>query len=335
MAVIYGTALADHILGTTFDDVIYGGGGDDVIDARQSGDDYLNGEGDNDTVLGGNGDDHIFGEDGNDILHGGGGNDVVTGGAGNDTIYASYNFDTLNGGDGDDLFVLNTEVEWAPLTGLRGSTGSDAFNGGDGFDTIVFAGAPSHIITPVIDIEYMSGIEMIQNLVPTKDVYILTSGYLDVSDVLLIDIKGIQGGDTTDDWLIGAPTYNAVTGQAGVLVMEGFGGNDILEGTAARDELRGGTGNDELRGGAGNDILTGGTGEDRFVFSLYGGEDTIVDFQNGVDKIMVTSDVLTITLVDDGGQAYLGFADADGYSTAVVLTGIAPSAIDASDFIFA
>lgn len=71
-------------------------------------------------------------------------------------------------------------------------------------------------------------------------------------------------------------------------------GNDILTETNAdkfnqHTILYGGAGNDTLTGKNGNDILYGGAGNDIFRFAYAdGGQDTIVDFTNGVDKIAIS-----------------------------------------------
>jgi subtilisin family serine protease len=50
-------------------------------------------------------------------------------------------------------------------------------------------------------------------------------------------------------------------------------------------EMFGGRGNDTLSGGTGADVLSGGSGSDVFCFSRNFGEDTITDFQAGVDRL--------------------------------------------------
>ena len=69
----------------------------------------------------------------------------------------------------------------------------------------------------------------------------------------------------------------------------GDGGADRLTGGAGHDILQGGSGADRLTGNIGNDRLSGGTGTDVFIFS--GGNDVVLDFEDGVDTIAI-DDVL-------------------------------------------
>ncbi len=93
------------------------------------------------------------------------------------------------------------------------------------------------------------------------------------------------------------------------------GSAPAIEGGAGDDTLTGGVGNDTVAGGAGNDTLTGGGGSDIFVFAAGDGDDTITDFEVGID---------TLELLDG-----LGFdatapltetdVDADGVTDTLVL----------------
>ncbi len=103
MAIREGTALADRLVGTNFNDIIegkagndvlYGLGGHDIIDGDAGNDTIYAGLG-NDNIEGGRGNDFIFGEGGNDIISGDEGNDVMNGGLGNDRF-------VFDSGDGDD-----------------------------------------------------------------------------------------------------------------------------------------------------------------------------------------------------------------------------------------
>ncbi|MDN5933594.1 MAG: hypothetical protein L0I24_21425, partial [Pseudonocardia sp.] len=72
--VIVGTADADVICGSEFNDAIFAGGGDDTV----------LGNGGNDAIRAGAGDDQLFGGAGNDALLGQGGADTIDGGEGRD-----------------------------------------------------------------------------------------------------------------------------------------------------------------------------------------------------------------------------------------------------------
>lgn len=63
----------------------------------------------------------------------------------------------------------------------------------------------------------------------------------------------------------------------------GGNGSDMLVGGTGRDVLEGGNGRDMLVGGADDDLLIGGRGPDMFFLSE--GDDTIADFEPGVDSI--------------------------------------------------
>jgi len=59
----------------------------------------------------------------------------------------------------------------------------------------------------------------------------------------------------------------------------------VLSGGAGADQLWGGEGDDTLMGGAGADVLHGQGGADTFVFTDGGGMDTIVGWQDGIDRL--------------------------------------------------
>lgn len=65
-------------------------------------------------------------------------------------------------------------------------------------------------------------------------------------------------------------------------------GNDLFGG-AGNNKLFGLDGVDNLDGGRGNDQMTGGSGFDTFHFRTGNGRDTIMDFEDGVDKIALLS----------------------------------------------
>jgi Ca2+-binding RTX toxin-like protein len=76
-----------------------------------------------------------------------------------------------------------------------------------------------------------------------------------------------------------------------------FGGNgdDVLNGNLGNDAIYGESGNDRILGGSGDDLLVGGDGVDAFIFQSIRsfqsgdfGRDVILDFQGGVDKLVLS-----------------------------------------------
>ncbi|MCW1430761.1 SdiA-regulated domain-containing protein [Novosphingobium sp. JCM 18896] len=96
-------------------------------------------------------------------------------------------------------------------------------------------------------------------------------------------IGGLLGNDT----LYGLDGNDKLWGGLGNDKLFGGNGNDMLSGDFGDDELDGGAGDDMLYGDTGDDKLTGGAGRDTFGFSLFGGKDTITDFNVAEDRLML------------------------------------------------
>ncbi len=104
--------------------------------------------------------------------------------------------------------------------------------------------------------------------------------------------------------------YKNVFGASGTDTITGAGSNDHLEATATHTKLVGGDGDDYLVGNLSVNVLTGGSGADRFVFNtaLNGNVDTITDFGNGADKLVLSS--LVFEGLSAGGTVLLETGDA-------------------------
>ena len=130
----------DAILGLTGDDTLNGGNGNDVVD----------GGGGDDSLTGGNGDDLLYGSVGMDSLTGGNGQDSLDGGAGDDELAGGNGKDSLAGGAGDDeLAGGNGEDSLAGGAGddeLDGGNGTDTVNGGIGDDVLTGGNGPDQFV---------------------------------------------------------------------------------------------------------------------------------------------------------------------------------------------
>ncbi|KAB0240367.1 calcium-binding protein [Microcystis aeruginosa EAWAG127a] len=102
--------------------------------------------------------------------------------------------------------------------------------------------------------------------------------------------------------ITGSAFSDNLTGAEGADTLIGGNGHDILSGVGGNDILTGGDGNDTLTGGNGNDTLTGGAGADQFVYNFSTeGADSITDFGDGADAIVLSSGGFDGTLTTIGG----------------------------------
>ena len=76
-----------------------------------------------------------------------------------------------------------------------------------------------------------------------------------------------------------------VVGSDNAETLTGTSGSEIILAGAGDDIVDAGAGDDSIMDGAGSDLLTGGTGSDIFVFVRDGDDDTILDFERGIDGL--------------------------------------------------
>ncbi|MEQ1578120.1 MAG: PQQ-dependent sugar dehydrogenase [Hyphomicrobium sp.] len=103
-------------------------------------------------------------------------------------------------------------------------------------------------------------------------------------------------GGRDRDTLSGGNGADYATGGAGNDQVRGGAGHDTLLGGGGNDTIGGGEGDDYINGGGGHDTLFGDAGADRFVFNtpiIAQNSDHILDFQTGVDVIVLDSAVFT------------------------------------------
>lgn len=247
-------------------DVMIGTSGDDLIDAGD-GDDTIYGLAGNDTLFGWTGDDVIDGGDGNDWIFGEGGIDILIGGAGRDTF---GEFDQWLNGDtitdfaiGDVILIRDANISNFTFT-LVGTT-------------LTFGGAQTS--------NYQGGS---MTLTGATGAQLAASAYVE-GGVQIVMTAAPQPADGGDESLTGTGGSDTINGEAGNDLIAGLSGDDVLAGGAGRDQVFGGSGNDILSGDRINgfdnlrevDGLFGGAGDD-MIFSGYG---DIVDGGDGFDTV--------------------------------------------------
>jgi Ca2+-binding RTX toxin-like protein len=275
-------------------------------------------EGEN-LLIGGLGHDQLEGEEARDALFGQEGNDKLFGGSG---------IDYLVGGDGLDILVGGSDPDE-----MYGEDGDDQLFGGEGFFTDIMVGGLGDDIlvgnSGLGDYDWLYGNE-------GNDVF-----FVDTSADLVFE----QPGEGDSDAMIATNiTGSGVYLYANVEDLQLIGstyfgvGNELdnrISGSYGDNLLIGGAGNDTLDGSDGNDYLFGEAGADLFRFSAGGGGDVIGDFENGTDKIDISAfgytwDGLSQAIGQNGTDSFINL----GFGTVVVLTGVAASTLDQTDFIF-
>ncbi|MEG4501122.1 M10 family metallopeptidase [Microcoleus sp. F10-C6] len=157
------------------------------------------------------------------------------------------------------------------------------------------------------------------------------------------DIENLVGSSGNDQ-VLGNELPNSILGSAGTDTisggrqsdsLDGGEGGDYIYGDKGMDLLTGGGGADLLRGGRANDTIITGVGIDGIVLELGGGTDTIVDFADGVDLLVLVDGLrfeqLSIAPSGDGTEIRIGSTG----QVLAVLPGIVLSSIGQSDFFIA
>ncbi|MCE8539371.1 hypothetical protein KBY27_18095 [Ruegeria pomeroyi] len=281
-------ASIEGVLGSDYDDYVYGDSADNFIFGGR-GHDRLRGDGGNDTLEGGAGRDDIRGGSGIDTasfstagsgvtanlttgvgtrgnangdtydsienLLGSDHADLLTGSSGNNLIEGGRGSDSLRGSAGDDT--------------LEGGISGDEVHGGSGIDTASFSTAGSGVTANLT-----TGVGTRGNA--NGDIY--------------ISIENLLGSDHAD-------------------LLTGSSGNNLIEGGRGSDSLRGSAGDDTLEGGISGDEVHGGSGIDTASFSTAG---------SGVTANLTTG---VGTRGNANGDIYISIENLLGSDHADLLTG--------------
>jgi len=259
------------------------------------------------SLIGGAGNDTINGLGGNDVIFGYAGNDTIYGGSGDDRIFAGHGNDFVDGGDGNDF--------------INSGAGASRLYGGAGSDSL------------------------------------LTS--LDLPGHSILD-----GGDGNDSIGVTFSGYsNAPHPEATARLFGGAGNDSVFFNELIREVVVDlGTGNDTmLLFGNQRTLLTLGAGADRIDMSGFrqiGFAAGVRDFQIGADTVSLPSGPTSIDglfqpffqnlatganpfasgharLAQWGDDTLLQFdrdGGGDNYFTAVIFSGVLPSAFTAAEF---
>jgi Ca2+-binding RTX toxin-like protein len=336
-------SACENVVGTSFNDRLYGDSSSNVLDGGSG----------IDTLDGGAGNDVLLGRDGNDTLIGGAGADQLDGGLGSNT--ASYLGSTtgvtvnltlatqVSGGDasGDTLSSIQSIIGSDFADTLIGDANANSLDGGAG-DDILIGGVGADFMTGGLGIDtanYASsaaGITVDLNRVGTAQVSTgdASGDYLSTIENLIgtafkdnlygdANVNTIDGGSSDDtvsggggaDILIGglgSDTASYINSALGVTVnlslitaqiSAGDASGDVLSGF---ENLLGSTFNDILTGDSNSNVLTGGTGADTLIGGL------------GLDTASYTSSAAAVTVNLNLASAQVSTGDASGD----ILTGI-------------
>jgi Ca2+-binding RTX toxin-like protein len=208
--------------------------------------------------------------------------------------------DQIDGRAGDDLLVARAGDDV-----VEGGSGDDSIDAGAGDDE-VNGGSGDDVIWA------RSGDDVVDG--STGD------------DVIRGGVgNDVVAGGAGDDRISGGTGDDAISGGSGDDVIRAGAGDDVIDGGAGDDVIRAGSGDDVIDGGAGDDVLRGGSGDDVLRFTAGSGEDRILDFDKGSDRLDLTaftdyqlSQVGNDTIVTyAGGQITLAGVSPEGLADAI------------------
>ncbi len=234
----------------------------------------------------------------NSVINGNNGDDILVGSAGSDSIFGLGGNDLIFGQEGGDY--------------INGNVGNDTVYGGIDND-ILFGG---------------KGFDLIFGDISNDTIY----GNRGNDSISGDEGDDISYGGKGDDVMLGGSGNDELTGDQGNDTLCAGNDDDILFGGSGDDILFGGLGDDILFGGLGSDTIIGGDGSDGFLLSSGSGSDTIIDFTQGVDLLVLTGglDFGQLSFTQTNGSASINVAGTG--ELLATLKGVRSSLLTAQDF---
>ncbi|MFD0915550.1 calcium-binding protein [Pseudahrensia aquimaris] len=260
-------------------------------------------------------------------LNGNGRENTLIGLGGKDTLVSFGEGNTLDGGEGDDTYSIrsanNTFIE--SVGGgydIINASGVASFTLPDNFERLNFTDTINHVAKGnALDNRFAGNAGNDRFLIDEGGADTFSGGSgIDVFDARASDTgvriylndqtnnTGAAAGDlfasieifagsnssTSFDVMRGGDGRSRFQGGNGDDVLTGGNNIDFLRGDNGDDILNGGNQRDTLNGGRGNDTLRGGNDRDQFNFVQEDfGQDTITDYQDGLDYFKIFSTIAT------------------------------------------
>ena len=260
----------------------------------------------------------LYGNDGANILAGGGGGDVLLGFAGDDNLDGGLGNDTLSGGLGDDIYHVDSagdvivenagegrdmifsvgsynlrETEHVELLLASDQAGTAAINlSGNSLDNILYGNAGANILIGGAGNDVLLGFAGNDSLNGGAGADVMNGGmgddtyFIDSVDDVIVE----QAGEGRDTLFVSNSYILRESESIEVIVADGAAPIAIF-GNSQDNIIYGKGGANSLDGREGNDVLIGLGGPDEFVFSTPPSDstnmDTILDFQVGIDRIVL------------------------------------------------
>ncbi|HEY5723099.1 MAG TPA: type I secretion C-terminal target domain-containing protein [Allosphingosinicella sp.] len=301
---VNGTEGADDLTGTIHGDMIFAGGGNDLLRIQQGG---------VDKAMGGTGDDvFVLGSHLND-------KEEIDGGEGSDTVL-------LQG-------FVNTTLGAKSLLGietLRMLSGSDTSFGAPGTSTYTYR-------VTTADANVAAGATLFVDMTQLRAGENVTFNGAAEFDGRFV-MNGGAGGDTFTggagaDQIAGGLGDDNLSGGSGSDQVDGGDGNDILAGGSGSDAVSGGDGDDVINEtGSGSDIVSGNDGNDQINLTRSSFSTDVVSALGGAgaDRFTVTMTGSALTI--DAGEGDDVVTLKSNYNVKVTLGGGADT-IDLSQFV--